>query len=180
MLDMQKGLRNYTIVPHHRFIREDGKPWCAFCKRIRSEAHRFDVVRMSCQNANCASERNGWVMVLDLTDKKHADAAKAIETESGKRFAKFLVRDAEDEIERHGGGWGVDLAHLRQVVGNALPEMVAYVFFPGQACLKGHLDREVVFTRESREGAVTHSKPLDWNEDVNESAFRFYRASGRM
>jgi hypothetical protein len=157
MLDMPRGLKKY---------------------RIRLDAER--ALRMTCQNADCANERNGWVMVLDLADEKHAGAAKFIRMDSGKRYATFLVRDAEDEIERHGGGWGVDLAHLRHVVGNALPEMVAYVFFPGQSCFKRHLDREVVFTRESREGAVTHSKPLDWNEDHNEAAFRFYRATGRM
>lgn len=157
MLDMPKGLKRY---------------------RIRMDADH--ALRMTCQNANCDNERNGWVTVLDLGNEKHAGAAKLIEMDSGKRFAKFYARDAEDEIERHGGSWGVDLAHLRFVVGNALPSMAVYVFFPGQACFKRHLDREVVFTRESREGAFTHSKPLEFNEDHNESAFRFYRASGRM
>lgn len=179
MPDMAKGLQQYRIVPHHAFVGGGPGGSCARCHQFRSDAHKNESQRMTCRNAGCDAERNGWVSVLDPTDEKHRGAATFIEMEAGREYDRFLVSEAEGCIDRRGSEWGVDLVHLRLVLANALPHFIVYVFPPGQQCFKVHADREVVFARASREQEYLHDRPLDFNEDMNESAHRYYRATGR-
>ena len=156
MPDMPKGLTNY---------------------RIRMDMQ--DVLRMTCVNANCLNERNGWVIVLDPTNDKHIGAEKFIEQDSGRKYARILARDGAAYIDKHGAGLGVDLVHLRQVVARALPLFIVHVFPPGQQCFVRHLDREIHFSVATRERERVHSKPLEWNEDFNGAADRYAQAVGR-
>lgn len=156
MPDMPKGLSQYRIRLDER-----------------------NALRMTCQNANCINERSGWVIVLDPADEKHRGAAQFIEQDSGRRYVMFVAKDGADYLDKRGGETGVDVEHLRAVVKQALPHFMVYVFPPGQPCFARHLDREVVFTRETRERVFTHDRPLGFNEDQNEAMFRYYRATGR-
>lgn len=143
--------------------------------RIRLDA--ADALRMSCADANCANWRNGFVIVLDPTDEKHRQWGRFIEG-SGRTYARFVASDGAAYLEANGANLGVDLVHLRAVVGRALPHMLVYAFSPGQTCFKNHKDREVEFLHATRERVQTHS-PLGFNEHWNEEGDRINQAVKR-
>lgn len=138
---------------------------------------RADFVRMACADADCDNWRNGFVIVLDPTDEHHRSMCRAIET-SGRRYARLVASTAAGYIDRDGANWGVDLVHLREVVGRALPHMLAYVFPPGQQCFKQHRDREVHFLNVTRDRIQTHS-PLGYNEHWNQEMDQIARVIQR-
>lgn len=147
-LDMPKGVQRFNIRMDPR-----------------------DALRMTCVNANCEAERDGWMMAFDTDNAKHRGAIDYIENDSGRVFVSFRARDAAGEIDRRGSEWGVDLLRLRELISRALPDFLIYVFPPHQQCFKRHLDREVHFTAATRERLVKHS-PLGFNEAHNEAAYR--------
>ena len=136
---------------------------------------RNNALRMSCQNANCENERNGWVTVLNVAgDEKHTAAARLIEQDSGKNYLKLDPEGAIEWVAVHGTDYGITLTpRLHDLIAACPRGFLLYLFPPGQACFKRHLDREVVFAHRTPRGVVrVHARPLDFNEHHNEEAYR--------
>lgn len=142
-------------------------------QQFRIKLDRENALRMTCQNAHCDAEANGWVSALDVHgNEKHAQAARLIENDSGKRFIKLRAEDALDWFAKHGDTEGVTLTpRLHDMIAACPRSFVLYLFPPGQACFKRHLDREVVFSH----GARIHERFEDYREDWDETADRVNR-----
>lgn len=140
------------------------------------------AVPMSCENANCENWRNGWAVVLNVQgDVQHAAAGREIEHRSGRRYLKLDPEDAVDWFAIHGAGHGMTLTpRLNELIAATPRGFVLYLFPPGQPCFKRHVDRDVVFAHRGPRGAVrVHERPLDFNEDWNETAYDFERRTQR-
>lgn len=144
---------------------------------LRDPAH---ATRMTCREADCPNEANGWAVVIDPTDEKLASAARWIEGDSGRKYLKLRSEDALDEVVNHGGLLGLTLtAGLLTLLRNTPAGMIVFLFPPGQQCFKPHLDREVVFAHQRGERSFIHERPLDFNEDFNIEADKINRALRR-
>ena len=143
---------------------------------------------MSCQDAHCEAQRDGWVTVLDPEDEKHARYMRWIEGDQGRHYIKLRSATAAEWVLAYGASRGVTdhSGKLAEVLSNTPPGLVVYLFPPGQQCFKPHIDREVVFRKETgisqragmgsrfvatQEGYV-HANPHDFTEDMNETAYR--------
>lgn len=129
---------------------------------------------MSCQNAHCEAERDGWVTVLDPENAKHASALRWLRGDQGRRFLQLRSEDAAEYISNHGASQGItdDAGKLARLIARTPPGLLLLVFYPGQPCLRPHIDREVIFTHSTRRGGVrVHERPLDFNESMNEQAY---------
>ena len=134
------------------------------------------ATRMTCREAGCAAERDGWAMVLDTADDQHARAARRIRDDSGRRFVELKSDGAAEALERQADALGIaNMEPLRAVLGRTPPGMVVFVFPPGQQCFRIHEDREVVFAHDR----YVHTNPLGFNEDFNIEADRIDRAIRR-
>lgn len=129
------------------------------------------ATRMSCQNANCEQERNGWMVVLDPENAKHRAAADFIVNDSGRRYLKVASEQALDAIAKVGDQLDVvDLEEVRAVVRRTPPGMLIFVFSRHQQCFRSHLDREVEFVHATPRSRYVHANPKDFEEDMDESA----------
>lgn len=130
------------------------------------------AVRMSCQNAGCEQERDGWAMVLDPSQEKHRKAIDFIEKDSGRKYLLMRSEDAANTIAHI--GHTLDITHvqaLREVAERTPPGMLLYVFSRGQQCFRRHLDREVAFIHRQPRGQVyVHANHKDFEEDFNITA----------
>ena len=128
------------------------------------------AVSMSCQNARCKNYENGWAVVLDTSgDARHAEIARWIKDESGRRFFEVDAAQADAAIQRFADrGDLVYSPPLRELVSRTPAGMTLFLFPRYQQCFKPHRDREVVF----RHDGYVHERPLDFNEDFNEQADR--------
>lgn len=130
---------------------------------------------MSCVNADCEAERKGWVTVLDMQgNEKHAQSARLIEQDSGRRFIRLESEDALDWFDANGARAGMTLTPQLHDMLAAVPRgFVIYLFPPGQQCFRPHMDREVSFLhRYPRGRTYEHVNHKDFEEDFNESADR--------
>ena len=134
------------------------------------------ATRMTCREAGCANERNGWTVVLDPEhNEQHAKMARDIDN-SGRQFTRQLSEEALIYAANHREALGIrDLMALAAALEHVPAGMFVWLFPPGQQCFEVHQDREVVFSHDER----IHTKPLDYNEDYNENAYRVNRAIER-
>lgn len=132
------------------------------------------ALRMSCQNSDCEQERNGWLMVLDPDNAKHRDAMDFIVNDSGRRYFKVASEQAIDALARLGDQLDVvNLDQVKAIAGRTPPGMVLFVFARHQQCFRQHVDREVEFVHRTARGTErVHERPVDFNEHVNEEAYR--------
>lgn len=128
------------------------------------------ATRMTCSEANCQNYVNGWATVLDVANnEKHTGAARWIEGDSGRRFFKFEA--GLQALEHIKGQSEITLTPtLLQLLTNALPGMLVFLFPPGQQCFRPHLDREVVFAHRKGEHVRVHQRAEDYKEHWNEEA----------
>lgn len=134
------------------------------------------ATRMTCREAGCAAEREGWVMVLDPANDAHARAATSIKDNSGRQFVELRSESAAGELQGRAGALGiVETAPLLAIIGRTPPGMLVFVFPPGQQCFRLHQDREVVFAHNQ----YIHQSPAGFNEDFNIEADRINRAIQR-
>ena len=142
---------------------------------------REGATRMSCVNAHCDAERNGWVTVLDPTVEKHVKAANWIKNDTGRRYIELDSADAVDWVVQNGRQQGItdDEGKLIGILQRTPPGMVVFIFPPGQQCFRPHLDREVVFVHQTPRETRVHTRPVDWNEHFNEEADRLNRVIQR-
>jgi hypothetical protein len=144
-----------------------------------SNGQRFNIVlseelatRMSCQEAECQQYRNGWVTTLDEGSEQGASDAHWIRTESKRGFIECRSEDALTYLDNQGFTFP--------------PGLTVFIFAPGQDCFREHKDREVVFLHQrgllvgahgfqaTAEPRV-HTRPQDFNEHFNESAYAVER-----
>lgn len=133
------------------------------------------VLRMSCENADCEQMRKGWVIALDPGNYQHATARRELEARGQWRYVELQAGEAVDWIANHGAAQGVtdDEGKLAALVAGLPPHFTVLLFPPGQPCLRGHVDRDVVFTHHGVLGGMRiHERPLDWNEHFNEETYR--------
>ena len=133
------------------------------------------ATRMSCQNADCEQSRKGWVTVLDPGNARHAAALVELQARGAWRFHQLCSDDAADWVTNHAAAQGYTdhTGALMAVIGRTPPGMLMLVFPAGQPCLRGHADREVIFTHETARGVRrVHTRPVDFNEHVNQEADR--------
>ena len=134
------------------------------------------ATRMTCREAGCVAERDGWVMALDIADEKYAKAAQHIRDDSGRRFVELPSEGGVEAFERQAGALtAASRALLGAVLSRTPTGMAVFVFPPGQQCFRIHEDREVIFAHDR----YVHTKPLDFNEDFNIEADRIDRAIRR-
>lgn len=142
-------------------------------QRFRIGMIREGALRMTCVEAHCAQEREGWVTILDAADETHQGMAKLIREESGRRYHEVRSEDALEFVDAHGARIGmVNLEPLKAVLERTPPGFLVFIFPPGQACFRSHLDREVIFVHEQGAMKRVHTRPQDFNEDFNETADR--------
>ena len=143
--------------------------------RAMRRDHKFRIqllggelaTNMTCQEADCSNYAQGWCMVLDVSQIKHAEAATWIKDKSGRLFFELRSEDAMEEANKLQARGVLTVSEsFRTILLRTPPGMAVFVFPPGQSCFKEHLDREVVF----RHNDYTHTRPLDFNEDFNEQA----------
>lgn len=157
-------------IGFQHFFTGSASGFCARCQRsYRDPSHNMEqALRMTCVEANCANERNGWVTVLDPSDPKHAKGANWIREDQGRHYIDLRSEDALEYLDAYGAGIGVVGGNLRGIVERTPPGMLIFIFPPGQQCFRPHLDREVAFVhRDSRGGERVHTRPVDWNEHMN-------------
>lgn len=133
------------------------------------------AARMSCAEAGCENERNGWALVLDPDDAKHADAMRFIEGHSGRKYIKLESEEAPDWVANHGASQGItDYAGKLATIAASVPRGFAlYIFPPGQQCFRIHVDREVVFAHaDVRRNVRIHERFQDYREHWDEEAYR--------
>lgn len=142
---------------------------------------REGALRMTCQEARCEQEANGWATVLDPRQPKHAAAAQWLREQQSRHFFELRSEEALEWLDAKGAGAGVEdrRGALRALLGRTPPGMLVFVFPPGQVCFRPHLDREVVF--QHRQGAHTrvHERPEDYIEHWNEESYRVNRMMGK-
>lgn len=135
------------------------------------------ALRMSCQDAKCEAERDGWVTILDPNDAKHASAARWIMGDQGRKYIHLRSEDALEYVANHADtlGFTADVPKLTGILERTPPGMLVFIFEPGQPCFRPHVDRAVIFTHMTPRGDVrTHERPVDWNEHVNIEADRVH------
>lgn len=134
------------------------------------------ATRMTCQEANCPNYDHGWAVVLDVSTAAHAGMATWIKEQSRRRFYEFTGADAlEGALRLDATGDLTVTFGLQRLLESVTPDMAVFLFPPGQQCFKEHKDREVVF----RHNQYVHTRPLDFNEDFNETADRVNTALRR-
>lgn len=152
------------------------------------------ATNMTCEDAGCQANREGWLSVLDVNDPKHAGAANWIKEKSGRRFFEFRSEVALEELLRLEGDAILAVTdELRGILQRTPPGMVVFVFPPGQQCFRMHEDREVVFQHQrgvlvGPQGKASlqptsepyiHVHPRDFNEHMNEEGYKVNRALQR-
>jgi hypothetical protein len=138
------------------------------------------ATRMTCREANCAQERSGWVTVLDVGQQKHREAARLIKQDSGRRFIEVASEGAREYLAQHAAGLGITVTpELAGLLDRTPPGMAVFIFPPGQQCFRAHLDREVLFVHDTPARTRVHTRPLDWNEDMNIEADKINRIRQR-
>lgn len=144
------------------------------------------AVPMSCANADCQASRNGWITPLDsMNNVQHAQLARTLEQVclpvgtphpdvTRRRYVKLTAEEAPAWMVQHATDMGLS-AEAFTIAENAAPGSFLYVFPPGQNCFRQHMDRDVVFAHN----AYVHTRPLDFNEDFNEHAYRVEQLARR-
>lgn len=138
---------------------------------------KFDreiATEMSCENAGCVQNREGWYSVLDVATDDGAWMATWIKERSGRRFYEWRSEDALLEIAKNTDDFTLT-PELTQFLMGLRPGLVLFAFPPGQRCFRAHLDREVVFTHKK----YVEQNPIFWNESWNESAYKVNEAKKR-
>lgn len=131
--------------------------------RIRMLGGEY-ATSMTCREANCPHYADGWCMVLDVSQAKHAEAATWIKDKSGRRFFELRSDDALEEANKLQARGVLTVSEsFRSILLHTPPGMVVFIFPPGETCFKEHLDREVVFKHND----YVHTRPIDFNEDMN-------------
>lgn len=157
----------HTFSPSHRM-----PGICARCDKPGSDYihHVPDpLTLMSCREAGCEAEARGWFMVLDTSDEEHAEFATWVKDRSGRRFFEWVAPYAvEEALRREASGDLTVTPELRAMLESLAPGMAVFAFPAGQTCFKAHTDREVVFTHNR----YVHANGRDYNEDMNETAYR--------
>lgn len=134
---------------------------------------REGATRMTCVEAHCAAEANGWVSVLDPANAQHAASIKYITDDSGRRYLLLRSGDALEHLEARGDVAGITVTPaLRTLLERTPAGFLVFLFFPGQQCFRPHLDREVLFAHQQRDQVRIHTRPLDFNEQFNEEGDR--------
>lgn len=136
------------------------------------------ATRMSCVDAYCENERNGWVMVLDPNNAKHASALRWIHGDSGRKFVSVRSEEAADYFANHGAAQGITdtEGRLADLISRTPPGLIVLAFPPHQQCFQPHVDREVVFAhRDARANLRIHERFPDYREHWDEEADRVNR-----
>lgn len=178
---MTSNQQVFTIGIQHGFVAaldprtRQVLPWqCAYCgQQPRAQVHNMEsVLRMSCENAHCEQAERGWVAVIDPLDREQLATARFMD-ESGRHFLKLRSELALEYLLANGEREGITLVpQLRALLEVTEPGKLVYLFFPGQPCLKGHIDNEVVFQHDTVRGSRIHERPEDFTEHMNEEADR--------
>lgn len=146
-------------------------------QQFRIAFDRQRALRMTCKDADCEAERKGWVMVLDVEgDAKQAEGARRIERDSGRKFVKLDPLHALDWLTANGADHGITVTpELHNLIAATPSGRVMFLFPPGQACFRQHLDREVVFVHQKGSDKRIHARPTDFNEHFNIEADKINR-----
>lgn len=144
---------------------------------FRIDLDRRNALRMSCVNANCENERNGWATVLDPENDAHAKALRWMHGDQGRRFVELRSEEAAEWVANHGAAQGITDAEgkLATLLSNTPPGLLVLLFPPGQQCFKPHLDREVVFRHATPRAVRVHERFEDYREHWDEEADRVNR-----
>jgi hypothetical protein len=139
------------------------------------------ATRMSCENAQCANFQNGFVVVLDPQDAKHANAATLIKQDQTRKHVALRSQDALDYLANHAERMGLTdhPEALTGVIERTPPDFLVFIFAPGTQCFAPHKDREVLFVHRTSRNVRVHTRPVDFNEDMDESADRVGRLRQR-
>ena len=136
------------------------------------------ATRMTCVEANCEHERNGWVTVLDPQNDRHASAWKWLRGDQGRRFIELRSENAAEWVTNHGAAQGVTdhEGKVAALIARTPPGLLLLLFPPGQQCLRPHVDREVVFAHaDERRNVRVHERFADYREHWDEEADRVNR-----
>lgn len=137
---------------------------------------RDGAMRMTCREAGCEQERNGWAVVLDVAQPVHRQAARTIRDDRTRRHIEVASEGARAYLEANGPALGLTVTPgLAGLLERTPPGMAVFLFPPGQPCFREHLDREVVFVHRASERVRLHQRPQDFTEHFNEEADRVNR-----
>lgn len=128
---------------------------------------------MTCRDAGCPAWREGWASILDVSTDAGAAAATWIKQQSGRKFYEWPGSSAlEEALRLETQGALTVTPPLRACLEALTASMVVFYFHPGQRCFREHLDREVVFSHQTRGQRRIHANGREFNEDQNETAYR--------
>lgn len=166
-------MTDFKIAMAHDFRPLKGNPgMCARCKQgLRAVQHHVPnaETRMTCEEAGCTANAKGWFTVLDVATEDHAALANWIKRFSRRRFWEWdSLHALEEALRLQSRGELTVTPDLREMLSRMAIGLRVFCFPPGQQCFKNHLDREVVFKRNE----YIHTRPVDFNEDMNERADR--------
>ena len=156
------------------------------------------ATHMTCEEAQCEANAKGWLMALNVTGAAgHAEFANWVKASSGRRFWEWRSPGAlEEALRQEARGEITVTPELRQMLASLADGMLVFAFPPGQQCFKVHEDREVVFQHVSgtmvprrdnpafnrfadMDTSRVHTRPIDWNEHMNEEAAKVNEALKR-
>lgn len=172
------GGQSFVVGLQHPYQAPRGRARACCPEPPFAEVHdmRIEVTtRMTCAEANCSAYLMGWVTPLDPENDVHAGALRWLHGDQGRRFIELRSEEAADWIANHGAAQGVTDSEgkLAALVSRTPPGLLILLFPPGQQCFKVHVDREVEFVHASaRGGRYVHERPADFEEDMNETAYR--------
>jgi hypothetical protein len=139
-----------------------------------------DVTRMTCGEAECEARSKGWMMIFDPKVEMQQEFAQWIRGQSGREYYEGTTPGCLDWLVNNRDKLGINVtADLLQTLQNTPAGWDVFIFPPGQQCFKIHKDREVTFAATSAAGKRIHTRPLDFNEHMNEESGKYQRIKER-